>query len=782
MYRVCIVLLSLIIVIGILAFGCSQKTSDPIIPQDNELVVSVDIGSESDRVLWGVWEIRFDTNELSPTIEPVREPQLHVDVADMVSYPACDDCIVLTVNSFNTVTRIIDVDVTLRNPYPISGKDVRGILFITGYEHILVNPDDWTDLWDIPGGIELNPFIAFVKDEPNRVFGGNAEHTENYQVYIPKPPSFFAIRYAVDASWPGNCKEPYAIQDFQQEVITTDYGSSGAVQVTVFDWQDDVDLVRLSVPEISGQDWLDMEPGAIDNVWWVDLQNNEFAYAGEHPAVIEATSTNSGGVALYDLHDIVISSSSDQGWARTWGGSSVDTGANVIVDDSGNIYVAGQFQSTVDFDPGAGYEEHTSNGLYDCFLSKFAPAGNLLWTRTWGGSGSDRVANLAFDDSGNVYITGEFKNTTDFDPGPGEQPLISSGLSDAYLCKLNASGDYQWACAWGGSESDEGLCVALDDMGAIYVSGQFIGTVDFDPGAGTESISSNGNEDAYVSKFDSTGGFVWAKTWGGSSDECARGVATDGSAYIYITGEFRGYSVDFDPDDVGIDEHDSNGSTDAYLSQLSLAGAHEWTITWGGGGPGYGGDYGWAVDTYGSSAIYVAGNFYGTVDFDPGIGTVEHSADRYGAFVSKFGPDGTLNWVSTWDGNDYESGGGIVALDMAKYVVADSFGDVVVTGQCNEGTDFDPGPGVNVPTLSGKTDAYLCKLNSSDGSLDWVRVFGGLSYDNGWGCAVDGESNAYVVGGFEMTVDFDPGAGVDEHTTNGSADVFLVKYNSDGNW
>jgi hypothetical protein len=176
-------------------------------------------------------------------------------------------------------------------------------------------------------------------------------------------------------------------------------------------------------------------------------------------------------------------------------------GYGVAADDSGNVYVAGQFVSTVDFDPSGGTDEHTANGSFDIFLSKFDSSGVFQWARTWGGVKWDFGYAVATDGSGNVYMTGDFQGTdVNFNPG-GSAPYSSNGIWDAFLSKFDSSGDFQWARTWGGVDSDDGYGVATDGSGNIYVTGGFKGTVDLDPGDGTDEHISYGNYDIFLSKF-----------------------------------------------------------------------------------------------------------------------------------------------------------------------------------------------------------------------------------------------------------------------------------------
>ncbi|MDP6288444.1 MAG: SBBP repeat-containing protein, partial [Acidimicrobiales bacterium] len=132
--------------------------------------------------------------------------------------------------------------------------------------------------------------------------------------------------------------------------------------------------------------------------------------------------------------------SSDDGAVAVFGGSgSNDQGHSVVVDSSGNVYTTGKFYGTVDFDPGAGTTNLTSNGGRDAFVSKLDSSGNYVWAKSFGDSGNDSGAWVAVDSSGNVYTTGNFGVTVDFDPGAGTANLTSNGQQDGYVLKLDSS-------------------------------------------------------------------------------------------------------------------------------------------------------------------------------------------------------------------------------------------------------------------------------------------------------------------------------------------------------
>ncbi|MBL8812686.1 MAG: hypothetical protein JNM43_21150 [Planctomycetaceae bacterium] len=134
----------------------------------------------------------------------------------------------------------------------------------------------------------------------------------------------------------------------------------------------------------------------------------------------------------------------------------------------------------------------------------------------FGSTGEDYGQAIATDASGNVYTTGAFEGTVDFDPGSGTANLTSSGGPDIFVCKLDSAGNFVWAKRMGGTFDERSKGIAVDRSGNVLTIGFFFGTADFDPGNGTTVLTSAGASDVFVSKLDSTGNFVWAKRWGGN--------------------------------------------------------------------------------------------------------------------------------------------------------------------------------------------------------------------------------------------------------------------------
>jgi hypothetical protein len=284
--------------------------------------------------------------------------------------------------------------------------------------------------------------------------------------------------------------------------------------------------------------------------------------------------------------------------------------------------------------------------------------------------------------------------------------------------------------------------------------------------------TSNGGRDTFLSKFNTNGDFLWARTWGGEKSDGSDMVslAVDNSANAYTSGNFHSDIVDFDPDPLGVDEHMSNGGGDIFLSKIDSSGDFLWAHTWGGTSHDFGND----VATDDSGNVYTAGRFDGTVDFDPGPGIDEHTSyTQYpDIFLSKIDPSGHFQWAVTWGGVYFDEGWGVTVSD---------FGDICVTGAYRGVVDFDPGPGIIEHASKDHHDVFLSKFNS-DGTIQWARAWGGVEMECGNDVAVDYLGMIYVTGEFGGTVDFDPGPGIDEHTAQGYTDVFLSKIPPDGYW
>ena len=339
----------------------------------------------------------------------------------------------------------------------------------------------------------------------------------------------------------------------------------------------------------------------------------------------EHTSNGNG-----DIFVLKLNASGNYVWSGSMGGPLLDYGAAIALDGNGNTLITGSFVGTADFDPGLGISNYTAVGQFDIFIVKLDPSGNLIWTKTMGGTDSDEGIMLRVDDQGNIFSTGYFRGSADFDPGMSTTLLTSAGDNDVYVQKLDASGNLVWVCSMGGTSTDQGNSIAIDATGNTYTTGYFQGTSDFDPGAGVYALSSEGNKDIFVQKLDSTGDFEWAMSIGSASNDLGSSITVDDNGNIYTTGSFEG-SADFDP---GANTFNltSQDMTDVFIQKLDNSGNFLWALSFGGLSDHLANSI--AVDTTGN--IYTTGYFSVTTDFDPSAGTFEISSNGgLDAFVQK---------------------------------------------------------------------------------------------------------------------------------------------------
>ena len=451
---------------------------------------------------------------------------------------------------------------------------------------------------------------------------------------------------------------------------------------------------------------------------------------------------NTAGNSTY-LNTASATTLSSGEWSRSFGSPGEDRGQSVAVDGSGGVVVTGSFSGTVDFGGGpltsAHYPWLDENNYRDIFLAKYAASGEHLWSRRFGDVADDYGRSVVVDGSDDVIVAGSCGNSVDFGNG---YPTSTFGGRDAFVAKYSGvNGSYLWARRFGGIYDDDAYGVAVDGNGNVFVTGQFMDTVNFGGG----SLNSAGLQDIFIVKYSASGAHLWSKRLGGVDSEYGYGIAVDTNGDVIVTGRFS-CTVD-----LGGGTLTSAGAYDIFLAKYSgVNGAHVWSKRLGSTGYDYANDI--AVDSNGN--VMVTGQFQGTVDFGGGPLI---SAGSYDIFVAKYaGSNGSHLWSKRF---------GSTSSDNSCGVAVDGNNNVILTGAFQGAVDFGGGPLIN----AGAYDIFLAKYTAS-GAHVWSENFGGTINQLGTAVAVNGSSNVAVTGYFENIVDF--GGGI--HTSAGGYDIFLT--------
>ena len=422
---------------------------------------------------------------------------------------------------------------------------------------------------------------------------------------------------------------------------------------------------------------------------------------------------NSGGnddafVAKYDSAGSLV-------WARTIGGSAFTRATGIALDASGNVFVAGGFTGTGDFNPGVEVHNLSSIGSNDGFLLKLNNSGDFVRAFNVGGSGNDGIGDLAVDGNDSVYTVGTYQSHVggvDFDPsGSTFAPSINGGGSqDVFVAKYDASGNLNWAKAFGSYGYDGGMDIAVDSSGNVFTAGDFWGG-DIDPGPGVQIAASHGGRDAFVQKLDTNGNFLWGGTIGGAAGnnvESGLTVAIDSTGASYFGGIFA-LTADLDPGP-GENNFTAVGPTvsgldpfDSFLIKLNQTGGLVWAQQLGGTGFDRISDL--RIDR--QDHVWAAGHYQDTVDFDPSEATANETAGIgttvTGGFVWELDSNAGFLSVTTIDGPPVSYVGPTgMSIDLQ--------GNIWTTGSFSNTVDFDPGPDTfNLTPVDGP-DVFVSKL------------------------------------------------------------------------
>ncbi len=385
-----------------------------------------------------------------------------------------------------------------------------------------------------------------------------------------------------------------------------------------------------------------------------DAQGNTYVtgYFGSTSLTIGSTTlTNAGSIDMlvikYDPYGNVL-------WARSGGGTSQDYGVAIAVDGAGNCIVTGYyFSPTISF----GIYTFGNSGFADIFIVKYDANGNVAWAAPAGGAGNDYGLGIAMDGSGNSYITGEFESAS---MTFGSTTLTNTGSDNVFIAKYDANGVVLWAHSASGGGVDYANAATTDKFGNCYIVGGFEGpSITF--GSTALTNANNGVADIFHVKYDPAGNVVWAKSYGGSGNDAASGVAVDGSGNSYLSGSYDSPTLT-----IGSTTLHNSGSTDCFVMKTDSSGNPIWAK--GPGGSGYDNANAIAIDQAGNA--YVAGYFGSpSIVFDS---TTLINGGSLDLLVAKYSSNGNVVWAQSVTG---------AQADIANAIATDREGNSYVAGQ-----------------------------------------------------------------------------------------------------
>jgi hypothetical protein len=326
---------------------------------------------------------------------------------------------------------------------------------------------------------------------------------------------------------------------------------------------------------------------SLDDAFNLDVDTNGNVY---WTGVIEGTVIVGTTTFTTQVEDVVFGKISSAGqilWVKQVGGSGIDEGSGIIVDNNGDIIHTGYFQNTVDFDPNAGVSNLTSSGSFDTYFGKYDTSGNLIWMKKIGGPGVDIGApgGITIDNLNNIYIAGNAGVNCDYDPNVGTVTHMMNGTTDWFVTKYDNNGNHILSFTVGGTGQDQAHRLTTDKQQNFYVTGWFRTSANFNPNGTTMTLTGNctgGGHDGYIAKYNSNGICQWAKQFGGvvnGNNQLTLGTSVKllNEQQVVFSGRFHGNnafaSIPLSP------TTNSNGASDMFICLLDSAGNYQNPLT-----------------------------------------------------------------------------------------------------------------------------------------------------------------------------------------------------------
>lgn len=419
-------------------------------------------------------------------------------------------------------------------------------------------------------------------------------------------------------------------------------------------------------------------------------------------------------LTLFTLFAFTNLSGNDFEIFKQYKNNSINKDNHIASDFQNNIIITGTFSNTLNFDiNNSEGSELVSNGKDDIFLVKFDPNSDYIWSFSIGGNGYEEVKSIKTDNEGNIYITGTFQESIDFDPSANEVSITAESGWDVFIMKLNSFGDLLWVKNLGPYKYLKANSMSLDEDNNIYLTGYFSETIDFNPGNESYNLTASKSDDVYILKLNSYGEFVWAKSFNGTSIERGISLVVDSEQNVCLTGYFEATMFLDSNGDVKLQ---SKGFTDVFVIKLDKNSNVIWAKSfeglWSSQSTGIAVDY--------DDNIYTTGSFKESVDFDPSnnIDTLVSIKENEDVFISKLDKNGNHLWAKMIGGTREV---------RSNNIATNTRGDVIITGYYESDCDFDPNEGVVTAPISNRDAMFISALNKEGYFLSASVVYGDIT-------------------------------------------------------
>lgn len=365
-------------------------------------------------------------------------------------------------------------------------------------------------------------------------------------------------------------------------------------------------------------------------------------------------------------------------WAKSFGGQSITQARGIAVDSDDNVYLTGHFLSTFSM----GTSAFRSKGSYDVYVAKLDSSGNVQWVLQAGGTRADYAYGITTYKNKGVYITGQYDTNFFF----GNSTLQGTGVrQNMFIARLDTRGLWSWARGGGGAGSEQGLGVATDALGDVYVTGSYTGTATF----GTFSLAGKAGKDIFVAKLKQGGSWAWVQSAGSTSEDEGWDLVVDKAGNVYVTGIAHSNTAKF-----GNLSFTGKGAQDVFVAQLDQAGVWKW-VTSGGSSSN---EQSYGIDIDANNNLYVTGRANQNATF----GTSNFSNVNYnnGMFVAKMSDKGVWEWASM--PLPTQSNGTVVG----RRISVDKNGKIFTVGSFSGQVRFDS----NTLQSNGRLDLFIWQV------------------------------------------------------------------------